>query len=120
MKNDDDEIERLLAWLDTIAGDPARLADLEDEQLRRLREATGRISFPERHDRRALAAKRKQVLRERVRRHDDAALNATSNRSRQRALRFPVAPKHLDIAVVGPLADVAVLGVLRALRMIAL
>jgi NAD(P)-dependent dehydrogenase (short-subunit alcohol dehydrogenase family) len=94
----DTDIEPLLAWLEAIAADPPRLAVLDPEQLRRLREAAGRISFPDRAERRALLVKRKQMRRERVRRQDDATLNATSNRSRQRALRFPVAPERLDIS----------------------
>ncbi len=91
-------IERLLAWLEAIAADHASLSDLDDLQRKRLREAAGRIAFPERTERRALAVRRKQALRERIRREDDAALNATSNRSQQRALRFPVAPVHLEIS----------------------
>jgi len=94
----DKTIERLLAWLEAIAADHASLSDLDDLQRKRLREAAGRIAFPERAERRALAARRKQLLRERIRREDDAALNATSNRSQQRALRFPVAPVHLEIS----------------------
>jgi NAD(P)-dependent dehydrogenase (short-subunit alcohol dehydrogenase family) len=37
-------------------------------------------------------------LRERIRTHDDAALDATSNRSMKRSLRFPVPPAHATIS----------------------
>ena len=93
-----DEIERLLGTLERLAEDYAGLSALDMEQIRRLRAAAGRIAFPERKERRALAAKRKQVLRNQKRERDDAALNATSNRSMKRALRFPVAPEHLELS----------------------
>ena len=87
-----------LAWLEALSADPARLAELEDETLRRLREAAGRIAFPDRSDRRALLVQRKRDLREKTRMHDDAALNATSNRSMKRSLRFSVPPSHAAIS----------------------
>jgi hypothetical protein len=91
-------VEAAMEWLEALAADHARLAELDAETLRRLREAAGRIAFPERSERRALTIRRRQELRERIQRHDDAALDATSNRSQKRALRFPVPPAHASIS----------------------
>jgi NAD(P)-dependent dehydrogenase (short-subunit alcohol dehydrogenase family) len=93
----DDPARAALAWLESLAEDHAKLAELDDEILQRLRNASGKISFPDRDERRLLASKRRRTKREDARRVDDAALNATSNRALKRALRFPVAPKALPI-----------------------
>jgi len=90
--------EAALAWLEALSADHGMLAELGPEMLRRLREAAGRIAFPERSERRALVARRKRDLRERARTHDDAALDATSNRSMKRSLRFAVPPAHAAIS----------------------
>ena len=87
-----------LEWLEALAEDHARLSELDAEELKRLRNAAGKISFPDRAERRNLARKRRRDLRESARNKDDAALNATSNRAMKRALRFPVAPAALPIA----------------------
>jgi NAD(P)-dependent dehydrogenase (short-subunit alcohol dehydrogenase family) len=87
-----------LAWLETLSEDPGRLAELDPEIRRRLREAVGRIAFPGRLERRALSARRKQELRQRTRARDDAALDATSNRALKRSLRFSVPPSHSQIS----------------------
>jgi NAD(P)-dependent dehydrogenase (short-subunit alcohol dehydrogenase family) len=90
--------EAALVWLEALSADHELIAELDPETLRRLREAAGRIAFPERRERRALIARRKRDLRERTRAHDDAALDATSNRSMKRSLRFPVPPSHATIS----------------------
>ena len=90
--------EAVLVWLEALSADHELIADLDPETLRRLREAAGRIAFPERSERRALIARRKRDLRERTRARDDAALDATSNRSKKRSLRFPVPPSHATIS----------------------
>jgi len=93
-----DELGPLLDWLEWLAGDHRRLAGVDEETLRRLRDAGGRIAFPDRTERRKLSRSRRRSLRERVRRKDDAALDSTSNRAMKRALRFPVAPTGLEIS----------------------
>jgi len=95
---DSADAEAALVWLESLSANLALLADLEPETLRRLREAAGRIAFPERSERRALVAQRKRELREAARAHDDAALDATSNRSLKRSLRFAVPPAHAEIS----------------------
>ena len=40
--------EAALAWLESLSMDLARLSELDAASLRRLREAAGRIAFPER------------------------------------------------------------------------
>jgi len=92
------DLEDLLTSLEALVADPERLALLDADSLRRLREATGRIAFPDRAERRALAALRKKRLRERARAADDAAMDATSNRSLKRALRFPVPPAGVELS----------------------
>jgi NAD(P)-dependent dehydrogenase (short-subunit alcohol dehydrogenase family) len=92
------DLEEVLSRLEALASSPARLAELDEETIRRLREAAGRIAFPDRSERRALAVRRKRALRERVREHDDAALNATTNRSQKRSLRFSVPPANSSIS----------------------
>ncbi len=87
-----------LAWLEALAADPAELATLDADILMRLRTAAGRISFPDRADRRVLIVERKRRIREAKRERDDAALDSTSNRSMKRALRFPVPPAHAEIS----------------------
>ncbi|MEM7310276.1 MAG: SDR family oxidoreductase [Planctomycetota bacterium] len=94
----DEQVEAALEWLEDLAADHTRLAELEPELLRRLREAAGRIAFPDRAARRALYNRRRREERQRRRSHDDAALDATSNRAMKRALRFPVAPPALSIS----------------------
>ncbi len=90
--------EAALAWLETLSENHGLLAELDAETLRRLREAAGRIAFPDRSDRRALIVRRKRDLREQIRTHDDAALDATTNRSTKRSLRFSVPPAHAAIS----------------------
>ncbi|MDF1799098.1 MAG: SDR family oxidoreductase [Planctomycetota bacterium] len=96
--NSDDGNEAGLEWLEALAGDPARQAALGPEVLDRLRAAAGRIGFPDRVARRSLARARRRARREEVRRSDDAALEATSNRAMKRALRFPTAPPAAELA----------------------
>ena len=99
---DDPAVERddpdPLVWLEHLADDHSRLSELDEETLNRLRAAAGKISFPEKSQRRALARKRRLERRRSARRSDDAALNATSNRSLKRSMRFPVAPLAIPMA----------------------
>ena len=99
---DDPAVERddpdPLVWLEHLADDHSRLSELDEETLNRLRAAAGKISFPEKSQRRALARKRRLERRRSARRTDDAALNATSNRSLKRSMRFPVAPLAIPMA----------------------
>ncbi|MGE4618218.1 MAG: SDR family oxidoreductase [Planctomycetota bacterium] len=90
--------EEILEWLEKLAGDHSQLAQFDEETRNRLRAAAGKISFPDRVERRNLARKRRLDRRRGARRRDDAALNATSNRSMKRALRFPVAPLAIPMA----------------------
>ncbi|HIF92995.1 MAG: SDR family oxidoreductase [Myxococcales bacterium] len=90
--------ETALAWLESFSMDLARLSELDAASLRRLREAAGRIAFPERSERRALIARRRKAEKKQARDDDDAALNATSNRRMKRALRFSVPPAHAMIS----------------------
>ena len=93
----DAEAGQHLEWLEQLAANPERLAELDKNVLNRLRRAAGQISFPDRTARRKLANERRGKLRRRIREQDDAALEATSNRAMKRALAFPVPPKQLAI-----------------------
>ena len=87
-----------LAWLEALAADPTLQAALDPADLDRLRAAAGRIAFPDRTARRGLARARRRARRAEVRRADDAALEATSNRAMKRALRFPTAPPAAEVS----------------------
>jgi NAD(P)-dependent dehydrogenase (short-subunit alcohol dehydrogenase family) len=91
-------VREWLEWLEWLAADHGRLAALDEDTLRRLRDAGGRIAFPDRTQRRTLARKRRGNIRRQSRKRDDAALDATSNRALKRALRFGVAPLQLAIS----------------------
>ena len=90
--------EAVIAWLESLSTNLERLSELDAASLRRLREAAGRIAFPERSERRALIARRRRAAKKQTREEDDAALNATSNRRMKRALRFSVPPAHATIS----------------------
>jgi NAD(P)-dependent dehydrogenase (short-subunit alcohol dehydrogenase family) len=98
-KNESPELtfQAALAWLEALAEDHSKLAGIDEADLARLRTASGKISFPDRDERRHLSKKRRRDKRHEARRSDDASLNATSNRAMKRALRFPVAPAALPI-----------------------
>ncbi len=89
--------EAHLEWLESLADEPARLLDLDQDALDRLRRAAGKVALPDRMTRRQLANERRSRLRREVRQQDDRALEATSNRQMKRALSFPVAPRQLEI-----------------------
>ncbi len=92
------DLLRLLAWLESLANEPEALGELDDEVLGRLRIAAGRIALPDRLERRRFNQIRRRARAARVRRRDEAALEATSNRARKRALAFPVAPARLGLS----------------------
>ena len=97
--NEPGELERAaLAWLESLAAEPTRLTDLSEDTYRRLRDAAGRIAFPDRTDRRRMVRERRRNERERVRDDDAAALAKTSNRQLRRDLRFPQAPVDLPVS----------------------
>jgi NAD(P)-dependent dehydrogenase (short-subunit alcohol dehydrogenase family) len=89
--------EAHLAWLESLAGSFERMAELDEETALRLRIAAGRIALPDRLDRRRFAREQRKQEARRKRVHDDAALEATSNRALKRSLAFPKAPKALEI-----------------------
>ena len=99
---DDPAVERddpdPLVWLEHLADDHSRLSELDERTLNRLRAAAGKISFPDRTARKNLARQRRLARRRTARRADDATLNATSNRSLKRSMRFPVAPLAIPMA----------------------
>lgn len=87
-----------IAWLEALAEAPERWDALGKALLIRLRKAAIRIAIPDPFDRRRLSrARRKRRVRQ-IRDQDEAALEATSNRQRKRALAFGQAPKTIDIA----------------------
>ncbi len=92
------ERESALKWLEALAADHRLLAELNEQQLLRLRQAAGRISRPGPDERHALSRRRRRERKQERRKVDDAALDATSNRAMKRALRFPVAPPKLEIS----------------------
>ena len=87
-----DELEALVEALEALAEDPTRLASLDEALRGRLRVAAGRIALPDRQERRRFARARRRAREGQQRAHDSAALAATSNRARKRALAFPSAP----------------------------
>ncbi len=93
------EFDEHLEWLESLARSPERLAEIDDADRVRLREAAGRVAFPDRMERRLHARIRRRRALDRIRKHDDAALEATSNRSMKRSLAFPRAPAALEISV---------------------
>ncbi len=97
-QNDPDEAEAALRWLEGLSSNLDAVARLDPEFRRRLREAAGRLAFPERVERRAAIARRRMEDRKRARQQDDAALNSTSNRALKRSLRFAVPPSHAEIS----------------------
>jgi NAD(P)-dependent dehydrogenase (short-subunit alcohol dehydrogenase family) len=94
----DARLEAALTWLEKLSRDLMLLAELDPESRRRLREAAGRIAFPERAERRALRTRKRREERNRVRVQDDAVLNTTSHRALKRSLRFSVPPSHAAIS----------------------
>jgi NAD(P)-dependent dehydrogenase (short-subunit alcohol dehydrogenase family) len=87
-----------LRWLEELAANPASQADLEEETLLRLRQASGQIARPDRGERKQFVRARRKKKKHTTRAKDDAALEATSNRAKKRALAFPTAPKELAIS----------------------
>ena len=92
------DLDSLVQWLESLAESPERFSELDDETLRRVRVAAGKLSHPDRLERRRFSSARRRAEVARRRAHDDAALEATSNRSMKRALGFRVAPPELDVS----------------------
>ena len=90
--------EEALRWLEALAAEPESLARLDHETLLRIREATSRIAFPSRNDRKRFQRERRKKSRNVKRKQDEAVLAATSNRALKRSLKFPTAPPELDIS----------------------
>jgi NAD(P)-dependent dehydrogenase (short-subunit alcohol dehydrogenase family) len=84
-------------WLEALAESSARLDALDHDLLIRLRKAAMRIVLPDRLERRRRTRDRRKERSRQNRERDEAALEATSNRARKRALAFPVAPKALEV-----------------------
>ena len=84
-------------WLEALAESSARLDALDHDLLIRLRKAAMRIVLPDRLERRRRIRDRRKERSRQNRERDEAALEATSNRARKRALAFPVAPKALEV-----------------------
>lgn len=91
-------LEVFLAWLENLAASPEDLTGLDDDSLRRLRVASGRLALPTRLERRKFAQTRRKERAREQRERDVAALEGTSNRARKRALAFPVAPASMDLS----------------------
>jgi NAD(P)-dependent dehydrogenase (short-subunit alcohol dehydrogenase family) len=87
------------ALLEALAADRARLAELSQEDRRRLLEAAGRVSRPSREEQRAMAKALRKKDREEDRRADEALLDATGIRTARRAPVFvappPLLPENL-------------------------
>ncbi len=94
---DPDALAAHVAWLETLAASEECLNHMPEDTLLRLRQAAGRLAFPDRLTRRRIVKARRGKERREVRTQDDRALEATSNRALKRALAFPTAPKELDI-----------------------
>ena len=88
----DFDLSALVGTLEAILRDPERLLEEDPELHRRLIAAAGRLAHPDRLARRRFAKTRRREEINAAKRKDDAALEATSNRSRKRALAFGVPP----------------------------
>ena len=86
-----------LAWLEALAASPEAIARLSDEDRIRLRVAAGRIARLDPVDRRRHTRARRKLRKQKNKREDIAALEATSNRAIKRSLAFPKAPEALEI-----------------------
>jgi len=86
-------LDEVVAYLEALSADPEAVLELDPEDLRRLRAAAGRLALPDRLARRRFTRVRRNEERKQIRKKVDAALEGTSNRSRKRALAFPVPPK---------------------------
>ena len=91
------DLDALVTTLETILADPERLLEEDPEMHRRLMAAVGRLAHPDRLARRRFAKTRRRDEINAAKRKDDAALEATSNRSRKRALAFGVPPADAPI-----------------------
>jgi NAD(P)-dependent dehydrogenase (short-subunit alcohol dehydrogenase family) len=86
-----------VVWLEALAESPERLEALGEDLLIRLRKAAMQIVLPDPLERRRRIRDRRKERSRKNRARDEAALEATSNRARKRALAFPVAPKALEM-----------------------
>jgi len=85
-------VDGLVRLLESLVDDPEAIQSLDAEIHERLRVAAGRLALPDRSERRRFARVRRGAQRRERRERDDAALEATSNRARKRALAFPAPP----------------------------
>lgn len=85
---DGEELERLLATLEAIAGDHSLLAEVDAETRQRLQIAAGRVSRPGREQRRALRRAQQAKARSARRKRDDDLLHQTGLREGVRASVF--------------------------------
>ncbi|MGZ3420640.1 MAG: SDR family NAD(P)-dependent oxidoreductase [Polyangiales bacterium] len=85
-------VREAAALLEALADDRARLAELSQEDRRRLLEAAGRVSRPSRDEQRAMAKALRKKDREEDRRADQALLDATGIRTARRAPVFVAPP----------------------------
>jgi NAD(P)-dependent dehydrogenase (short-subunit alcohol dehydrogenase family) len=81
----DDELETALRVLAALADDRSLLADLEPEKRRTLLEAAGRVSRPQRHERKRLNKALRRRDRQLQRSHDARLLASTLNREARRS-----------------------------------
>jgi len=81
----DVDLDACLRTLRALAGDPARVAALDEARRRELRELSGRIAHPGPHDKRRLARAFRQKDRALARTHDERLLGATLNRIARRS-----------------------------------
>jgi NAD(P)-dependent dehydrogenase (short-subunit alcohol dehydrogenase family) len=92
------DVAALLEWLEALVDNPESLAAVEPALRRRLRQAAGRVAFPDRAARKRFARSRRQAEERRRRERDGAALAGTSNRATKRALTFPAPPDDLVVS----------------------
>lgn len=84
----EDRIRACIETLEAIAEDPSALAALDDESRKRLRIAAGRVSRPDRAEKRKFAKARRRARREAARADDEKLLDATGIRTLRRAPVF--------------------------------
>jgi NAD(P)-dependent dehydrogenase (short-subunit alcohol dehydrogenase family) len=84
----DDEIDRTIAALEALLDDPRQLAELEPERRRRLLTAAGRLSRPERDEKRKLARAFRKKDRAEDRAFDEAILERSGMREARREAVF--------------------------------
>lgn len=79
-----ESIEECIATLEAIVAEPALITELDEPTRRRLLEAAGRISKPERHERRMIARAHRKKDQDTKKRADSAILESTGIRAARR------------------------------------